>query len=80
MRLTRNLSPSSPISLLRSGGSSNENRTVAVSTAGELFAAGGGIELIREPETGLPTLLMFDGRNHQVGRRIQSHGRMFELM
>lgn len=46
-------------------------------TGGELFPDGGGLDLVRDAD-GQAALLLFDGRNHQVARRVETRCRTFE--
>jgi len=48
-----------------------------ISTTGELFPNGTAIELIAD-ESGYPRLLLFDGKEPRVARRVKVRGRLYE--
>jgi hypothetical protein len=79
MSSAKNRIPPNPriSSVLTPDGHSQDNSAPPIRTAGELFPDGGAIELILDKNDHL-ALLAFDGQKHQVGRRIETRGRVFE--
>jgi hypothetical protein len=51
-----------------------------VRTDSEIFPDGCAIEFVREPGTGKGTLLAFNGQRHEISRRIEMHGEIFEAL
>lgn len=68
----------SRVSRIVSSNGLSKNSAVPTFTAGELFSDGSAIEVIRDSESGHATLLDFDSKRARIGRRIRSHGRVFE--